>query len=98
MTFERFKNSLNDDAPPSGITDAVRALWVDAKGDWDHAHRIAQEIPNPTGSWVHAYLHRKEGDLGNARYWYHRAGRPESRTTLEQEWESIVRALLGQKD
>ena len=69
-------------------------LWYDGKGDWETSHNIAQDIHSPEGSWIHAYLHRKEGDTGNASYWYHRAGRPMPGSTLEKEWEDISRDLL----
>lgn len=70
-------------------------MWEDAKGRWSDAHAIAQDIEDRTGSWIHAYLHRKEGDLGNAAYWYRRAGRPAAHDALEDEWERIVLRLLG---
>ena len=70
-------------------------MWEDAKGHWDAAHSIAQDIEDQTGSWIHAYLHRKEGDLGNAGYWYRRAGKPEAQDTLDEEWARIVLSLLG---
>jgi hypothetical protein len=73
----------------------LAALWQDAKGDWETAHRLAQDIDGPDGAWVHAYLHRKEGDAGNAAYWYRRAGRPVARGGIPQEWEAIVDALLA---
>jgi hypothetical protein len=75
----------------------LRALWHDAKGEWDAAHEVAQNIDNPTGAWIHAYLHRKEGDLGNAGYWYRRAQKAECRTSLDGEWEEIVSALLAER-
>jgi hypothetical protein len=71
------------------------ALWWDGRGDWQKAHEIAQEVPGAEGAWVHAYLHRKEGDAGNAAYWYHRAGRPIRQGDLGGEWEEIVRELLA---
>ena len=71
-------------------------MWWDAKGDWHRAHEIAQDIESETGSLVHAYLHRKEGDAGNAGYWYRRAGRPVCSGSLEQEWEAIVAELACQ--
>jgi hypothetical protein len=95
MTLEDLRASLSRDDPPSDLPETVQALWHDARGDWDRAHRIAQDIDGPDGSWVHAYLHRKEGDLSNASYWYRRAGRIQPRATLEQEWEQIANALLG---
>ena len=73
----------------------VRALWHDGRGDWDKAHRIAQSVDDAEGAWVHAYLHRKEGDLSNAGYWYSRAGRPRSEVPLDEEWEEIAGTLLG---
>jgi hypothetical protein len=74
----------------------LRALWEDARGNWDRAHEIAQEIDDKTGAWIHAYLHRKEGDEGNAAYWYGRAGQPVAVGTLEAEWEQIVMAVFKQ--
>ena len=80
---------------PENLSPALRALWEDAKGNWSAAHSIAQEIEDETGSWIHAYLHRKEGDLGNAGYWYRRAKQPTANDTLEEEWTRIVSRLLG---
>ena len=76
----------------------LQAIWHDAHGDWERAHSVVQQTPavDPAGSWVHAYLHRKEGDLANARYWYTRAGKtpPDSATSLDAEREAIARELL----
>jgi hypothetical protein len=94
MTVEDLRASLSQDQPPAGLDHALAGLWWDAKGDWCKAHESAQEDEGPAGSWVHAYLHRKEGDLGNADYWYGRAGKPSQRGDLEQEWREIVEALL----
>jgi hypothetical protein len=97
MSFEEFRQSVaRETAPPSGIALAAQALWHDARGDWERAHACAQGDHSRDGSWVHAYLHRKEGDVGNAGYWYTRAGRsmPARQTTLEMEWEEIVRSVL----
>lgn len=79
-----------------GFPPAVRALWHDARGQWDEAHRLAQQDAGVEGDWVHAYLHRKEGDLSNAAYWYRRAGRPlpAQDVTLEAEWDAISSELL----
>jgi hypothetical protein len=82
-------------APPTHLSQALQALWYDAKGDWQTAHEYAQAQEDAVGAWVHAYLHRKEGDLANASYWYRRAGRPTVSESLEAEWEAIVTALLG---
>jgi hypothetical protein len=68
MTLDELEATLSDDAPPDGLPTAVRALWHDARGDWSEAHRVAQDVEGADGAWVHAYLHRKEGDLGNAAY------------------------------
>lgn len=98
MSFAELRQSLTRDArPPAGASLAVQALWHDARGDWEAAHGCAQDDPGRDGAWVHAYLHRKEGDPGNASYWYTRAGRkmPGSEVTLADEWAAIARALLG---
>lgn len=95
MDLQSFKASLAGDSPPPGLSLALQALWHDAKGDWDAAHACAQEQDDGTGAWVHAYLHRREGDLANAGYWYRRAGRPPAGGPLEAEWESVAQALLS---
>lgn len=93
MTLEDFLASVaQSNAPPVG--DALRALWHDRRGDWEAAHTIAQDIHDETGSWIHAYLHRKEGDRSNAAYWYRRAGKPVASGPLDAEWTTIVAALL----
>ena len=94
MTFDDFNNSLGAADPPNQLTQALRGLWWDAKGDWARAHECAQVDESQAGSWVHAYLHRKEGDRGNAAYWYRRAGKPVSGATLRQEWQNILKVLL----
>lgn len=94
MTLSAFKASLAQPAPPEGVSPEVRALWHDAAGDWQQAHAIVQDIETREAAWVHAYLHRKEGDVGNAGYWYRRAGQPACRTPLDDEWEAIAGALL----
>ena len=95
MTLDAFRDSLSQSAPPAGLPPLVAALWHAAHGDWERAHHITQDIESSEAAWVHAYLHRKEGDLDNAGYWYHRAGRPTATDSLDTEWERIVRALLG---
>lgn len=95
MTLQQFQDSLTQAAPPSGLSLALAGLWWDAKGDWDRAHEEAQQDEGPAGSWVHAYLHRKEGDLGNAGYWYGRAGRSPARGALQEEWIAIASSLLA---
>ena len=95
MTFAEFKTSLIDNTPPSFANPLLKALWYDGKGDWDMSHTIAQDVETLDGSWVHAYLHRKEGDAGNASYWYHRAKRKMPAVSLVEEWQQIVIELLG---
>ena len=94
MNYDEFISSLSSDEPPSIIPEVLKALWYDGKNDWTGSHNIAQEIDDKNGSWVHAYLHRKEGDISNARYWYSRAGKTEPRLTLKEEWESLVRHFI----
>jgi hypothetical protein len=95
MTLDEFKASLGAGTPPA-VAPALVALWHDARGDWDAAHEAAQAIEDETGAWVHAYLHRKEGDASNAAYWYRRAGRDVVRgVALEEEWSRIATELLA---
>jgi len=96
MNLAAFRRSLAAPAPPAGLNPALEALWHDARGDFDRAHELAQSDEGGRGDWVHAYLHRKEGDAGNAAYWYRRAGRPFCREALEKEWAAIAQALLGE--
>lgn len=94
-TVSAFRSSLEEHSPPNGLSPALAALWHDACGDWKQAHELVQAADDGDEAWVHAYLHRKEGDLPNARYWYSKAGRPRSSEPLETEWQSIVEALLN---
>ncbi len=96
MQFSDFEASLSAPAPPPGLAPLVQALWWDAHGDWDRAHSVAQEIETTDGAWVHAYLHRREGDTANARYWYRRAAQSPSHAPLEDERTAIVTALLAE--
>src|ERR1700761_4439755 len=96
MNLAQFKATLADARPPTGITGSLTALWYAGKGDWEQAHTIAQDIPTREGSWVHAFLHRQEGDEWNANYWYNRAGQSNPGGSLEKEWEAMVGVLLGQ--
>ena len=93
MTLEEFLASIESRTPPP-VADTLRALWHDARGDWDAAHSVAQDVHSDEGSWVHAYLHRKEGDPSNAAYWYRRAGRPVACGPLEAEWKASAAELL----
>jgi hypothetical protein len=90
-----FIASLDGAAPAPDLNAPLRGLWWAAKGDWDRAHQIVQDDSGRDAAWVHAYLHRVEGDLGNAAYWYRQAGRPAAKDSLEAEWEQMVSALLG---
>ena len=94
MDLTTFRASIQDTTPPATASLPLQALWWDAKGDWAKAHECAQADPGPNGAAVHAYLHRKEPDLSNARYWYNRAGRPPADGTLEQEWDGLATELL----
>jgi hypothetical protein len=94
-TLADFEASLPNPAPPPGLPLAVQGLWWDAKGDWGKAHQCAQDQDDKTGAAVHAYLHRKEGDLANASYWYTRAGRTMPQTTLDIEWRALAAELLA---
>jgi hypothetical protein len=94
MTLDEFRSSLANATAPENLPPALRAMWEDARGNWSAAHAIAQDLEDKTGSWIHAYLHRKEGELGNAGYWYRRAGQPVPQDGLDEEWTRIVSALL----
>ena len=94
MTIEEFKASIKESEPPSELSMLLKALWYDGKGNWDKAHELAQDVNNHEGAWVHAFLHRKEGDVSNASYWYNRANKKIPSQSLDQEWESISQALL----
>ena len=94
MTLAEFKESLLLGQPPNGISNLLEAMWFDGKGDWEMSHTIAQEVHSKDGSWIHAYLHRKEGDEGNAAYWYARAGRAMPSTSVQDEWDEITHEFL----
>jgi hypothetical protein len=96
MTLDEFKQSVVAATMPPDLTPELRALWFTRAGQWEAAHDIAQDIPTPMGSWIHALLHLIEGDTGNANYWFARARRP-TRRPAEQEslWEEIVVSLIG---
>ena|SRR5258708_4861882 len=95
MTLPEFRDSTLQDDPPRKLSLALVGLWWDAKGNWTKAHESAQQDEGEQGSWVHAYLHRKEGDTSNAGYWYRRAGKSPARGPLEQEWLEIAASLLN---
>lgn len=97
MDIGQFRELLRRDTPPADLGNALAGLWWDAKGDWKKAHESAQQDEGVAGAWVHAYLHRKEGDNSNAGYWYRRAGKPPCRAPLESEWSDIANALLSSR-
>ena len=92
MTREELKNGDGE-----GLSEPMRALWLDYQGDWDAAHQVAQDVEEADGAWLHAYLHRKEGDAMNARYWYRRAGRTMPTVSCDEEREAIAEELLGRR-
>ena len=94
MSIQEFEASLNDPSVPQGLSPYLVALWYEKRGDWSRAHEIVQEIKDRRAAWIHAYLHRKEGDEGNAAYWYRRAERHFPSCSLDQEWSDIVGTLL----
>lgn len=96
MNLSEFRATLSSPTPPADLTGPLTALWHDGRGDWEAAHRTAQDIESADGAWIHAYLHRKEGDEGNAAYWYRRAGKPIPSGPLDDEWTAIVIALLAE--
>jgi hypothetical protein len=93
MTFEDFKTSLRASVPGS-VSVYLKSLWYDGKGDWEKSHHTIQDIEDKSAAWIHAYLHRKEGDIWNADYWYKRAGKKKPAVSLEKEWEELVKAFL----
>ncbi|MEC8137891.1 MAG: hypothetical protein VX624_15360 [Pseudomonadota bacterium] len=94
MKFDAFQASVEQEMPPDKASLALQALWHAAKGDWETAHKVAQGDKSESGAWVHAYLHRVEGDLSNAGYWYRKVGRPQASNSLQEEWREIATALL----
>lgn len=94
MDATAFKESIDRPEPPVGLSLPLQALWWEAKGDWGKAHECAQADPGPVAAAVHAYLHRKEPDLANARYWYNRAGRSPATFSLDEEWLALATELL----
>ena len=97
MTHAEFVASLSRPRPPAGAGKLLKALWHDARGDWQRAHRIVQSQNGRQSALIHAYLHRKEGDAGNARYWYGRGGVAMPRISLHQEWKNLLEALLREE-
>lgn len=96
-SFEEFLKTCQNERPPEEWPKGLRALWYDAKGNWNASHDIAQDLPSESGYWIHAYLHRKEGDQFNANYWYRRANRPYPNLSLEQEFKLLVEYIIKAK-
>jgi hypothetical protein len=96
MNLESFKSTITSIQPPKNLSPYLESLWYDAKGDWDKAHLIIQDIADKNASWIHAYLHRKEGDIWNADYWYQKAGKKRPGFTLDEEWDQLVRTFLAE--
>ncbi len=94
MEFDDFMKSIADNAPPAALDVCLTALWFEAKGDWQKAHTLIDSIADKNAYWVHAYLHRKEGDTWNADYWYTKAGKTRPGAALDEEWKMIARHLL----
>ncbi|MEO6893836.1 MAG: hypothetical protein ABI136_02315 [Ginsengibacter sp.] len=94
MNLHDFKETLLGNSPPHNVSDYLKALWYDAKEDWEKAHLLIQDLDDKNAAWIHAYLHRKEGDISNADYWYRRAGKKRPEISLEKEWEQIAAELL----
>ena len=96
MRFEDFKSAIaQGQSCPTSLPPALQGLWIDQQGDWNQAHQIVQNAGDQDSAWVHAYLHREEGDLGNARYWYRRAGKSVNQGSLAEEWEEIAQQLCN---
>ena len=94
MDLKDLKASLSAETPPADASVYLKALWYDAKENWKEAHELIQDIPDKDASWIHAYLHRKEGDIWNSDYWYSKAGKKRPSLSLQEEWEQIVNAFL----
>jgi hypothetical protein len=95
MNLEEFKKTLSEPSPSKDSSVYLKSLWYDAKGDWNMAHDVISKSEDKNAAWVHAYLHRKEGDVGNADYWYRQAGKKRPDQPLEKEWEELVISFLN---
>ena len=92
--YTEFQNTLDSDFPHAHWPEALKSLWYDARGDWEASHSIAQDLHSELGNWIHAYLHRKEGDEWNAGYWYRQANRPFPKLTFDEEFKEILEFVL----
>jgi hypothetical protein len=95
MDLKEFKESLKSNQPPENLSVYLRALWFDGKGNWEQSHKIIQDIEDKHASWIHAYLHRKEGDISNADYWYSKAARKRPSVSLDEEWMQLTGAFIN---
>ena len=95
MTYTQFLESLKDSKPPLNANKYLQVLWYEKNGRWEESHNIAQDLHNNTGSRLHAYLHRREGDNSNARYWYNLAGLPFPKLSMDEEWAEMAKEFLG---
>jgi hypothetical protein len=96
VTPHDYRQTLSQGSPPSALSAPLAGLWWAKKGDWDKAHKLVQDEEGTDAAWVHAYLHRVEGDLSNAGYWYRQARKPLARGDLDAEWTAMVTVLLAQ--
>lgn len=94
MNLTALKESLLAESPPEAASLYLKSLWYDAKNNWNKAHELIQDVPDKNASWIHAYLHRKEGDIWNADYWYTKAGKKRPNLSLQEEWEQIVNSFI----
>ena len=94
MKLQEFKDSIRNPIPPKSLSKNLLALWHDSNDNWDEAHNIVQGTSGFDGDWIHAYLHRKEGDLSNASYWYSKVGKTRPNISLAEEWEELANYLL----
>ncbi len=94
QTITEFKDSLKLEQPADGLSAQLKSLWYDGKGDWHQAHACVDHLNEQASAWIHAYLHRKEGDIWNADYWYSKAGQTRPDITLDEEWEHLAAKFL----
>jgi hypothetical protein len=94
MTLAEFKSTLGQAAPPTDLSFQLEALWHDGAGNWERSHEVVQDMNGPDAAWIHAYLHRKEGDISNAKYWYSRANKSLPSLSLTDEWQTLVLHFL----
>ena len=97
MTLAEFQRSLTAKTAPRDLAPPLVALWWAQKSDWDKAHKIVMDESGRDAAWVHAYLHRLEGDADNAGYWYRQARRPVATGAHDTEWAAIAVALLAEE-